>query len=218
MGKARLASQDSCFSQKNTWEFNRGFLRTLLCLLFSTDGVVNGGNGGSEGGRLQGEPLAPERCLRIQEAQATVLEAAYLAYMQSRVQFILFKFYSKNNYILIKGNLENSATTRKRYLLIHLQVVDAPENILCMHLPAHTLTLSFYENELVLCISFMLLNSISHAIWYTCSTVCDHLLDMVLVWPSVIGSREWRRILGMKRQDDTRETTTPLDLQLAQTL
>ena len=40
-------------------------------------------------------------------------------------------------------------------------MVDAPENILCMHLSAHMLTLSIYENELVLCVSFMLLNSIS---------------------------------------------------------
>lgn len=49
---------------------------------------------GAEGGRLQGSHCS-ERCFRIQEAQATVLEAAYLAHVQSRFNLSYLNFIPK---------------------------------------------------------------------------------------------------------------------------
>ena len=51
---------------------------------------------GAEGESLQGSHCS-ERCLRIQEAQTTVPEAAYLAYVQSRFNLSYLNFISKIN-------------------------------------------------------------------------------------------------------------------------
>ena len=51
---------------------------------------------GAKGGRPQGSHCS-ERCLRIQEAQAAVPEAAYLAYVQSRFNLSYLNFIPKTN-------------------------------------------------------------------------------------------------------------------------
>lgn len=81
-------------------------------------GEVNGGNGG-RGRKAAREPLL-RKVFEDSGGSGHSARGCLPGLCAEQVQFILFKFYSKNNYILIKGNLENSATTRKRYLLIHL--------------------------------------------------------------------------------------------------
>ena len=51
---------------------------------------------GAKGGRPQGSHCS-ERCLRIQEAQAAVPEAAYLDYVQSRFNLSYLNFIPKTN-------------------------------------------------------------------------------------------------------------------------
>ena len=76
-------------------------------------GEVNGGNWG-QGGKAAREPLLRE-VFEDSGGSGRSARGCLPGLCAEQVQLILFKFYSKNKYILIKGNLENSATIRKRY-------------------------------------------------------------------------------------------------------
>ena len=163
---------------------------------------MNGGNWGW-GGRATKEPQLREMFGDLGgSGQGQRLPAWPMGRADSIYNPISILF--QNKYMLIVGNLENSATTRKRYQSYTCHGGCTLKRFYACTSPSiHMLTLSFYKNKTVLCISFKIsiscywrvfLHTLLHAFIVVVWSLVGHCFGVAsMVRNEGVGRMEMRR-------------------------